>query len=433
MALTLSHYRFGIDELAESTHGWHAAEDTNPAQGVILVGVTFLLRFTVQADATGLSNVDNEFQYRKNGGTWTNITTSSTNVVAIAAAALTNGSNCTKRLSGTGTFESSAAGQTEDGTSGGTSNDIVASGNSETECGLRLVGADLADDDVIEFRLTRDGGTLLDTYAVVPTITVLKDMAGTLSSTLGAATLAATGTVDLVGTSAPTLGAVTASAAGVVEIAGVLGATLAAATLAATGTVGDPEILGTLATTLGPLTLGADAELDIAGTASSGLGELTLSATGEIDVIGQVSSTLAPVTLGATGVLDVGGQLDQTLGALSVLGTGQLDVVGSLSSTLGALVLVAQGVGDSVTGDLSATLGAVTLLGTGALEIVGSAATTLGALTLSAAGGDFVPSAGVVVRGTASSHRTPRGVAVLHGSRPGAGRAAGVTKRGRED
>jgi len=329
MALTLSHYRFGIDELTESTHGWHAAEDTNPAQGVILVGVTFLLRFTVQADATGLTNVDNEFQYRKNGGTWTNITTSSTNVVAIAATALTNGSNCTKRLSGTGTFEASAAGQTEDGTSGGTTNDIVASGNSETECGLRLVGADLADDDVIEFRLTRDGGTLLDTYAVVPTLIVLDDMAGTLSATLGALTLTAAGTVDIAGTASPTLGALTSSAAGAldiagalssslgaatlsatgtVEIAGTLSTSLAAATLSAAGTVEDPETFGELAATLGAVTLSASASLDVTGTAAPLLGSLTLSATGALDLVAQVSGTLAPLTLAATGTLDVAGQ-----------------------------------------------------------------------------------------------------------------------------
>jgi hypothetical protein len=174
VALTLSHYRFGIDELAENTHGWYAAEDTSPAVGVagIPLDTTFLLRFCVQANATGLANVDNEFQYRVNGGTWTNITTTSTVVRAVAAVALTNGGNCTKRLSGTGTFETTGAGQTEDGTSGGTANDIVASGNSETECGLTLRSVDIAGGDVIEFRLTRDGGVLLDAYAVVPTLTV---------------------------------------------------------------------------------------------------------------------------------------------------------------------------------------------------------------------------------------------------------------------
>lgn len=178
MAISLSHYRFGVDELAESTHGWYAAEDTNPTQGQIPLDTTFLLRFVEQCDATSLSNVDGEFQYRKNGGTWTNITTTSTVVKAVAATALTNGSNCTQRLSGTGTFESSGAGQTEDGTSGGTANDIVANGNSETECGLQLLSAGLTGGDVVEFRLTRDGGILFDSYLVTPTITIPRTLTG---------------------------------------------------------------------------------------------------------------------------------------------------------------------------------------------------------------------------------------------------------------
>jgi hypothetical protein len=187
MALTLSHFRFGADDGGtEATHGWHAAEDTNPGPTVIALDTTFLLRFCVQANATGLTNVDNEFQYRKNGGTWTNITTTSNDVRAVAATALTNGSDCTKRLSGTGTFESSAAGQTEDGSSGGTANDIANSGNSETECGLQLRSADLVAGDLIEFRLTRDGGTLLDTYSVVPALQIPV----TASAGVGALTLA---------------------------------------------------------------------------------------------------------------------------------------------------------------------------------------------------------------------------------------------------
>lgn len=171
MAVTQSHYRFGINELAEATHGWHAAEDANPAPGVIALDTTFLLRFTLQCDATLQSNVDAEFQYRLNGGAWTNITTTSSVARAVTPVCWANGANTTKRLSGTGTFATSSAGCTADGISGGASFDIVASGNGETECALQLLSANLAASDVVEFRLTRDGGVLLDTYAVTPTLT----------------------------------------------------------------------------------------------------------------------------------------------------------------------------------------------------------------------------------------------------------------------
>jgi hypothetical protein len=175
MALTLSHYRFGVAELAESTHGWLAGEDRDIA---ITPASPFLLRFNVQADATGLANVDNEFQFRLTPkatgvpGAWTNITTASAVVRTGATPVFVEGANCTKRLSGTGTFESSAAGCTTDGISGGTANDIVANGCSETEIPLQIINADTAVGDLIEFRLTRDGGILLDTYAVVPSIRV---------------------------------------------------------------------------------------------------------------------------------------------------------------------------------------------------------------------------------------------------------------------
>lgn len=169
MALTLSHFRFGVNELAESTHGWLAGEDANinlpPAQ-------PFLLRFCTQANATGLNNVDHEFQYRLNGGAWTNITTTSNVVRTGSTTVFTNGQDCTKRLSGTGTFVTNNDGCTHDGTSGGTNNDITANGCSETEIGIQILAASTALGDVIEFRLTRDGGLLLDTYAVVPTLTV---------------------------------------------------------------------------------------------------------------------------------------------------------------------------------------------------------------------------------------------------------------------
>jgi hypothetical protein len=174
VAVTQSHYRFGVDELAESTHGWYAAEDANPSAGTITNDFTFLLRFCCQCDGTLLSNADFEFQVRRNGGAYQNITTTSTIVKAVAAACFANAENTTQRLSGTGTFEASSQGCTEDGISGGAQFDIVANGNGETECSLQIVGGDVSHGDVLDFRLTRDGGTLLDTYAVTPSLTVLK-------------------------------------------------------------------------------------------------------------------------------------------------------------------------------------------------------------------------------------------------------------------
>jgi hypothetical protein len=173
MAVNLhaTHYRFGVNELAESTHGWHAAEDANPAKGVIANDTTFLLRFTVQeTGGTAAGNTDQQFQVSKNGGAFQNITTTSSIVKAVTTTVFANGADLTKRLSGTGTFESSGDGGTHDGLSGGAQNDIAASGNSETECALQIVGADVADNDALTFRLTSPDFTI--TNDVVPTLTV---------------------------------------------------------------------------------------------------------------------------------------------------------------------------------------------------------------------------------------------------------------------
>jgi hypothetical protein len=173
-------YRFGINELAETTHGWHAAENANPAQGVIAVDTTFLLRFTVQeTGGTAAGNTDQQFQVAKNGGAFQNITTSSTIVKAVTTTVFADAADLTKRLTGTGTFESSGDGGTHDGLSGGIQNDIAASGNSETECALQIVSADVVTNDVLTFRLTSPDFTI--TNDVVPTLTVSESVSTPIS------------------------------------------------------------------------------------------------------------------------------------------------------------------------------------------------------------------------------------------------------------
>src|SRR3990167_10766335 len=169
--LRQTHFRFGKDDGTESGHTFWQLEDVNHSQ-TITANWVFLLRFCEQeAGGTAAANTDAVFQYNKNGAGWVDITTTSSVVRAVAVGAFTNGQNCTQRLSGTGTFESSAAGCTEDGSSGGPSNDIVASGNSETEAGLAVVFADVANNDTIQFRFRSPDWTI--TYTITPTLTIL--------------------------------------------------------------------------------------------------------------------------------------------------------------------------------------------------------------------------------------------------------------------
>ena len=164
-----THFRFGIDELDEATHGWYANEDVNPTH--TWAYDIFLLRFNIDNIGDEQAyNLAQQFEYRKNAGEWTAITPTSSDVKALACVALANEQYCTQRLSGAGTFETSGGGQTEDGLSGGDVNDPVAEGCTETECGLQLIELDLSNDDVIEFRVT--GGILTITHDVTPSITI---------------------------------------------------------------------------------------------------------------------------------------------------------------------------------------------------------------------------------------------------------------------
>lgn len=124
-------------------------------------------------------------------------------------------------------------------------------------------------------------------------------------------------------------------------VTGDLSATLGAATLASTGTL---AIAGALSATLGAATLASTSTLGIAGDLSQTLGAATLSATGTLAIDGGVSATLGDATLSATGTLAIAGALSQTLGTMSLSSTAtapQAGIVGELAATLGALSMSA--------------------------------------------------------------------------------------------
>ncbi len=324
MALTQSHYRFGIDSGTESTHGWHAAENVVPTG--LALDATFLLRFNVQATASvAHANIVNQFQYSHNGGAFTNITTTSSVVRAVAATALTNSGNCTKRLSGTGTFETTGAGQTEDGNSGGTANDLAANGCSETECGLQILSADVANGDTIAFRLTCSP-TAITTYAQTPTITVVETagIVGTLSTTLAPATGSSSASLTLVGSTSRTLAAVVGSSQATSSLAGSLSRTLGALSGSSTASL---PLAASLSRTLAPLSVVATGSVQaetITGTLARTLAPMTAAASGSARVTGNLARTLAPAGVSASASISVAGQLAAQLGALQGASAGEL-------------------------------------------------------------------------------------------------------------
>lgn len=131
------------------------------------------LRLLIQATNTapGASTDDYQLQYSKNSGTFTNITASSADVQGYASAGLTDGSATTNRATngisdGTGSF---VAGEQAES---GLVTDHLLTGSNFTEhvFALRLLFADLANADTIDFRLLVNGGTMV--YNVTPQITV---------------------------------------------------------------------------------------------------------------------------------------------------------------------------------------------------------------------------------------------------------------------
>jgi hypothetical protein len=165
---------------------------------------------------------------------------------------------------------------------------------------------------------------------------------GTLSKTLGAATLSATGEVDIAGALSKTLAAATVLATGEIALAGALSKSLDAATLVSAGTIGATGV-GSLSQTLGAVTLVGTGTLSIAGQSAITLGAATLASTGEIKLSGALARTLADLTLSGSGSLAgaLTGALSQTLGAATLIASGALTISGSLSKTLGTITLVA--------------------------------------------------------------------------------------------
>lgn len=131
------------------------------------------LRYGVQesgsGSASGATTDDYQLQYSKNGGAYTNVTGSSSNVVGYDSSNLTDAASTTQRLSaGTGSF---IAGEICESDGLLTDWQLTANNHSELLYAIRLVPADLANGDTLDFRVLRNG-SVFNTYSVTPRITI---------------------------------------------------------------------------------------------------------------------------------------------------------------------------------------------------------------------------------------------------------------------
>lgn len=166
-------FRGRNDDGNETTATWKAAINTNWSQAL---DTKFRVRFEIQ-ETSGTAGPDPSplwrLQYRKNGGSWTNVTGTSTNVRSTSSSGgVSDGTRTTNQLAnGTGTFrqgEVDASNGRVGGFSGGlyTGND-----HSEEEFVITLRSADLSTSDLIELRIAHESGpTAIDSYTAIPRI-----------------------------------------------------------------------------------------------------------------------------------------------------------------------------------------------------------------------------------------------------------------------
>lgn len=189
-ALTQAAYRW-YEDGTEAGGVALAAQSTAPTVNVFSGNVDLVLRVllneTGAGSISGAATDDYQLQYSKNGGAFTNVTTSSSNAVAWASGNLTDGGATTQRLTGGG--GSFVAGEvSEDGLVD--DRQLTANNNTEHVYTVRFVSADLANGDVMTFRVLLNGATTNVTYTVTPTLNVVKVAPVSITPSRGALALA---------------------------------------------------------------------------------------------------------------------------------------------------------------------------------------------------------------------------------------------------
>jgi hypothetical protein len=136
------------------------------------------LRLSVQetANSGGASTDDWQLQYSKNGGAYTDVTGSSSNVKGYNSGSLTDAGATTNRATngisdpGTGSFVAGLI--SEDGLLD--NHQLTAANYTEHLFSLTIIAADTAAGDTLDFRILYKGAATNMTYSVTPRITITK-------------------------------------------------------------------------------------------------------------------------------------------------------------------------------------------------------------------------------------------------------------------
>ena len=180
-------YRWRDDDGTDETDGtWLELANTTHDFDVSSGNVDARLRFSV-AENGGADETNKTYplEFSINGGAYNTITAATTGCIYYSSTKLTDDSNTTEQLAGSGTFQSTNHGQCEDGTVN--TFVLTASSDVEFEYTVRFVAADLNNGDSINFRVAN-----LDAYTVTANATITKLNAYSLACDSGS--YAVTGT-----------------------------------------------------------------------------------------------------------------------------------------------------------------------------------------------------------------------------------------------
>lgn len=298
-------WRLRNDDGNQTAATWIAALNTS---ATITPDVVFRIRIRVRETAGAAAAFSGPLEYNRNGGGWNNVTTSSAVMRHATSAHVTDNTATTDQLGGTGTF---VAGVIDD--NGSYSGPSLNNQRTEIEFVVRLVAADVATSDTIQFRISG-----LDAYTATGSLTV-----GAAPATR---TVVASGGLRLGGTAGYARERSQATAGGL-RINGAAGI---ATSIAGAERVVEAEggiALGGAAAFARAVTRLADGGLVLAGAAELERAA-TIAAAGGLLVNGAAQAVRERVLL-ADGGLELGGEAGfDTLTGISVDAEGGLVLAG---------------------------------------------------------------------------------------------------------
>lgn len=179
-------FRGRNDDGSETGATW---KDSTNAGYIVNPALSDIHRIRIAvAEVNGASDNNREFQlqYSKNGGSWTNVSTSTANVQAVTSSNVSDGTQTTQQI----TSETFAGGEIAAGDAlAGDSSPVDFAGNdvAEVEYVVQVISSDVSQGDTIELRAIFGDGTVLGTYTNVASFTVEYDQSATASPAATAA------------------------------------------------------------------------------------------------------------------------------------------------------------------------------------------------------------------------------------------------------